>query len=115
MSRGKEETSTSQVRRKRGSSQESPTASSLVASMYVKELRSFCRVPDSISLELLNGPAFSTVGQANNGRILHPGAVHNWTSLPRFVVGEEIRTRHPGTSYTYSSECLSNYSGLQCA
>ena len=40
--------------------------SSLVASMSMKELRSFCRVPDGISLELSDGAASSTVGQANN-------------------------------------------------
>ena len=37
-----------------------------MASMYVEELRSFCRVPDDISLELLDGSTFSFVGQADN-------------------------------------------------
>ena len=64
--RGQEETSTSQVRRRKGSNRESPTTSSLVASMFVEELRSFCRVPDDISLEFSDGPTFSTVGQADN-------------------------------------------------
>ena len=50
MRRGQEETSISQVRRKKGSNRESPTASSLVSSMSMEELRSFCRVPDGISL-----------------------------------------------------------------
>ena len=50
MTRGQEETSTSQVGRRKGSSQESPTMSSLVASMSMEELRSFCRVLDGISL-----------------------------------------------------------------
>ena len=40
--------------------------SNLVASMSVEELRSFCRILDGINLELLNRPAFSTVGQPNN-------------------------------------------------
>ena len=52
MARGQEETSTSQVGPRKGSGLESPTASSLVASMSMEELRSFCRVPDNISLEL---------------------------------------------------------------
>ena len=64
--RGQEETSTSQVGRKKGSSRESPTPSSLVSSMSMEEPRSFCRVPDNISLELLDGPTCSTVGQADN-------------------------------------------------
>ena len=42
--RSKEETSTSLVVRRKGSNRESPTASSLVSSMSMEELRSFCRV-----------------------------------------------------------------------
>ena len=66
MMRGQEETSTSQVRRRKGSSQESPTASILVSSMSMEELRSFCQVPDSISLELLDWLTRSTIEQADN-------------------------------------------------
>ena len=42
MMRGQEETSTSQVGRKKGSNWELPIASSLVSSMSMEELRSFC-------------------------------------------------------------------------
>ena len=66
MKRGQEETSPSQVGHRRGSNRESPTISSLVASMFMEALRSLCRVPDDISLELSDGPTFSTVGEANN-------------------------------------------------
>ena len=66
MARSQEETSTSQVERRRGPSRESPAASNLVASMSVEELRSFCQVLDDISLELSDGPAFSTIGEADN-------------------------------------------------
>ena len=66
MARGQEETSTSQAGCKRGTPRESPTASSLVAAMYVEELRSFCQVPADISLELLDGDAVSTVEGADN-------------------------------------------------
>ena len=64
--RDQEENSTSKVGCRRGSNRESPTASSLVASMYVEELRSFSQVPDVISLELSDGPAFSTIEQVDN-------------------------------------------------
>ena len=64
MMRGQEEISTSQVRHRKGSSRESPTTSSLVASMSIEELRSFCRVPGDISLEFSDGPAI--VEQADN-------------------------------------------------
>ena len=66
MVRGQEETSTSRVGRRRGTSRESPTAISLVAAMSVEELRSFCQVPNDISLELSNGAVVSTVGWADN-------------------------------------------------
>ena len=58
--------STSQVGRRKGSSRESPIASSLVSSMSMEELWSFYRVLDGISLELSDGPAHSTVEQADN-------------------------------------------------
>ena len=63
---GQEETSTSLVRRRRGSNRESPTASSLMASMSVEKFRSFCLVPEGISLELSDEPTFSTIIQADN-------------------------------------------------
>ena len=66
MTRDQEETSTSQVGRRKGPTGSCPTASSLVDSMSMEELRSFYRVPDDISLELSDGMAFSTIGQANN-------------------------------------------------
>ena len=66
MARDQEETSTSQARRRKGTPLESPTASSLVASMSVEELRSFCQVHADVSLELLNGEAVSIVGGADN-------------------------------------------------
>ena len=66
MARGQEETSTSQAGHRRGASQESPTANSLVAVMYMEELRFFCQVPTDISMELLDEAPISTVGWANN-------------------------------------------------
>ena len=66
MTRGQEETSTSQVGRSRGPSLELPSTSSLVSSMSMEELRSFCRVPDSNSLEFSDGPGISNAGEADN-------------------------------------------------
>ena len=66
MTRGQEETSTSQARRRRGPSRELPFASSLVSSMSMEELRSYCQILDNISLELSDGPTASTVGEADN-------------------------------------------------
>ena len=66
MVRGEEETSTSRVGRKRGALRESPTASNLVAAMFVEELRCFCQVLAKISLELLDGAFVSTVRWTDN-------------------------------------------------
>ena len=66
MMRGQEETSTSQVGRRKGSIRESPTTSNLVSSMSMVEMRSFYRVPHDISLDLLDEPTCSTIGQAHN-------------------------------------------------
>ena len=66
MMKCQEGTSTSQVGRRKGFIQELPTVNSLVASMSMEKLRSFCRVLDDISLELSDGPARSTIGEADN-------------------------------------------------
>ena len=86
MTRGQEEISTSQVGRRRGSSRESPTMSSLVASMSMEELRSFCRVPDGISLEFSDRAAFSIVGRrimpytlpGSNSHLDFTSPLHRW-------------------------------------
>ena len=65
MTRSQEETSTSQVGRRKGSSRDSTIASSLVASMSVEKLRSF-RDPNNISLELLVIATMSN--ESNMGR-----------------------------------------------
>ena len=62
MPRGYEEVSSNQARRRRGTPLETPTASSLVAVMYIEELRLYNQVPTEISLEMSNGPATLIVG-----------------------------------------------------
>ena len=66
MVRGHEETSTSQARRKKGTTWEMPTISSLVVAMSVEELRSFNQVPTNIILEVIDGPAAPTIGGEDN-------------------------------------------------
>ena len=66
MTRGQEETSTSQVRCKRETRRESPTTNSLVAVMSIEELISFCQVPIDISMELSDRAAGSTIGGVDN-------------------------------------------------
>ena len=66
MARGYEEVSGSQVGCRRVTPWETPTASSLVVAMSAEELRLYCQVPIEISLEMSDGLATSTVGEANN-------------------------------------------------
>ena len=66
MVRGHEETSTSQARRKRGTSWETPIVSSLVVAMSVEELRLFSQVPTDIILEVEDGTTALTIGGADN-------------------------------------------------
>ena len=55
-----------QAGQKRGAVQASTSMSSRVSGMLEDELRSFCRVPDDIRLELSDGPAVPTVHEAEN-------------------------------------------------
>ena len=66
MARGQVETSTSQARRRKGLNQELPSTTSLISSMSMEEFRSYYEIPDNISLELSDGLATSTVGEADN-------------------------------------------------
>ena len=66
MTKGHEETFTSQAGRKRGTSRETPIVSSLVVAMFVEELRSFNQVPTDIRLEVADGPTTPTIGGADN-------------------------------------------------
>ena len=57
MEKGQEETSTSQARRRRGPSRDMPSASSLISSLSIEELRSYCQIPNNIDFELSDVPS----------------------------------------------------------
>ena len=63
MARGQEETSISQAKRRSGPSWETPSASSLLSSLSMEELRSYCQIPTNIKFEFPNGPIESTVNE----------------------------------------------------
>ena len=54
MARGQEETSSSQAGRRRGPGQDTPSASSIISSLSMEELRSYCQIPHNIDIELPN-------------------------------------------------------------
>ena len=63
MMRGQEETSTRQAGRRRGPRQESPSASIIISSLSMDEVRSYCQIPDDIDFELSEGLTESTMGE----------------------------------------------------
>ena len=66
MARGRKETSTSQVSRKRGPTRGTPSTSSIISSLSMEELRAYCEIPDDIDVMLADGPAQNTVGGEDN-------------------------------------------------
>ena len=66
MTRGYEDVSSKQARRRKGTLWEMPTASSLVAAMSAEELRFYSQVPVDIGLEMSNSLTASTIREANN-------------------------------------------------
>ena len=67
MARAHEEAFTNQAGRKRGTPWETPIVSSLVAAMFVEELRLFNQVSSDIRLEVENGMAAPTIGGGGGG------------------------------------------------
>ena len=66
MARGQEETSTSQVKSKRGPSRDTPSASNLISSLSMEELRSYFQIPNNIDFELSDDPVESTINEENS-------------------------------------------------
>ena len=66
MARGQEETSTSQVGRRRGPSRGTPFANNLISSLSMEELRSYCQIPNNNDFELSDGPAKSIIDKEDS-------------------------------------------------
>ena len=65
MVRSQEVTSTSQAGPRRGPRRESPSASSIISSLSIDEVRSYCQIPEDIDFELSEGLAGSAMGEDN--------------------------------------------------
>ena len=61
MTRGQEETSTSQARHRRGPGRDTSSANNIISSLSMEELRSYCHIPDNIDFELPDGLEESTI------------------------------------------------------
>ena len=70
MVRGREETSMSG--RPGGCLRATPSASSIISSLTMEELRAYCEVPNNIDLRLMERADESTLGGEHNGVFLTP-------------------------------------------
>ena len=65
-----------------------PSTSSIISSLSMEELRSYCQIPNNINIELPDGPAESTIGEGD-------GAIYfTWEQLAarlRFPVSSLIK------------------------
>ena len=66
MTRDEEETSTSQASRRRGPARVARSASHIVSSLTMEELRTYYEIPDDIDLKLMDKPDESTLGGEHN-------------------------------------------------
>ena len=66
MTRGEEETSTSHAGRRRGPARGARSASHIVSSLTMEELRTYCEIPDDIDLKLMDKLDESTLGGEHN-------------------------------------------------
>ena len=66
MTRGEEETSTSRAGRKRGPARGTRSASSIVSSLTMEELRTYYEIPDNVNLKLMEKLDKSTMGGEHN-------------------------------------------------
>ena len=87
IARGQEETPTNQVGRRRGPNRESPSTSSIISSLSMDEVRSYCQIPEDIGFELSEGPIESIMGDNYNAVFFTPGATRIRASLPRVIPG----------------------------
>ena len=66
MERGLKKTSISQAGRRKGSGQDTPSASNIISSLSMEELRSYCKIPGNIDIEFPDGLAESTIGEGDD-------------------------------------------------
>ena len=79
MARGQEEASTNG--RQGGRTRAVPSASSMIASLTMKELKSYCEVPDNTDLKLMDMADESTLDGEHNGVFFLPRSI----SQPGYV------------------------------
>ena len=105
-----EKTSTSQAGRRRGPCHDMPSASSIISSLSMEELRSYCQIPNNIDFELSDGPTKPTLDEEDNIVYFNREQLtaHSRAPLPHFISGKAVSTLHWSSAYSYPSECHSD-------
>ena len=94
MTRGQEESSTSQAGHKRGPSQDTPSSSSLISSLSIEELRYYCQIPNIIDFKFPDGLAESIVKGEDGMVYFTKGAACSRAPLPHFISSEAVPALH---------------------
>ena len=77
MTRGQEETFTSQAGRRRGLPQGTPSTSNIISFLSMEELRAYCEIPDDIDIMLSESPVENIVGEEYNVGYFTHGATRS--------------------------------------
>ena len=103
MVRGRDETSTSG--HPGGRHRAKPSASNVIASLTMEELKVYCEVPDNIDLRLMERADDSTLG----------GAFSSRTALSRTNHSQTVFTFYPSAPSPYPLQCDSHPKRMLCA
>ena len=114
MARSQEATSTSQAGRKRRPIQGTPSASSIISSLKMEELRAYCDVLDNIDLKLMENLDESTLGEEHNTMFFYPGAPCSRASLPRACPCQAVFAFYQGAAGPRASQHHSDSCWMQC-
>ena len=90
MARGQEETSTSQARCRRGPSRDMPSASSLISSLSIEELRSYCQILNNIDFELSDVPSEFTIDEEDSVVYFTQEQLAAELRFPHFIFGKVV-------------------------
>ena len=102
MTRGEEETSSSQVGLKRGLARGTHSASSIVSSLTMEELRAYCEIHNNIDLKLMEKSDESTLGGEHNAVFFTQEQLTTWLRFPVPALIKQFL--HLGTSDPYPSQ-----------
>ena len=110
MVRGREETSTSG--RPGGRPRAKPSASNIIASMTMDELKVHCEVPDSIDLRLMEGTDESTLNGGTQWCVFYPRAFSSRIAVSRAGHSQTVSSFYLGAASSYSPKHDSHSSWL---